>query len=214
MQASTPLSSVADPVLGDLARGWKVFGGEQIVAAPVLDCDAAIVGTGGGGGVEAELLTAAGRRVISIEVGLLKTSTYFRQIEAEVYPARNQHCARPEDGGQNHQLPAGMICTWLDHREPDQFLLRARNHNAVQEAASSPVRHDRRLHVALVRPGRAALEHRPLGAGAPLEQSAAGAERRAAGRSRRGDHAQREGLLESGILVASAARPTPRSRCW
>ncbi len=82
-----------DPIRLGLARGWKVFGSAQTAAAAVLDCDVAIVGTGAGGGITAELLTSAGLRVVLIEEGPLKSSSDFRQLESEAYPSLYQESA-------------------------------------------------------------------------------------------------------------------------
>ena len=86
-------SGLADPIVQGLARGWKVFGGAQPAAAAVLWCDVVIVGTGAGGGISAELLTAAGLRVVLIEEGPLKSSSDFRQLESEAYPSLYQESA-------------------------------------------------------------------------------------------------------------------------
>jgi len=51
-----------------------------------LDADVAIVGTGAGGGVTAEILSAAGLDVVLIEEGPLKSSSDFKMLEAEAYP--------------------------------------------------------------------------------------------------------------------------------
>ena len=96
MQNTVPIAAPAgpvDPVVQGLARGWKVFGGAHPAAAAVLDCDVVIIGTGAGGGISAELLTAAGLRVVLIEEGPLKSSSDFRQIEAEAYPSLYQESA-------------------------------------------------------------------------------------------------------------------------
>jgi choline dehydrogenase-like flavoprotein len=53
----------------------------------------AIVGTGAGAGITAELLTAAGLSVVLIEEGPLKSSTDFRQRESDAYPTLYQESA-------------------------------------------------------------------------------------------------------------------------
>ncbi len=96
MQKTPPTAASAgpaDPIVQGLARGWKVFGGAHPAAAAVLDCDVVIIGTGAGGGISAELLTAAGLRVVLIEEGPLKSSSDFRQVEAEAYPSLYQESA-------------------------------------------------------------------------------------------------------------------------
>ncbi len=84
---------IPDPVAEGLARGWLVYGGDRPPAPAELHADVAIVGSGAGGGITAELLTAAGLRVVIVEEGPLRSSSHFRQIEAEAYPALYQDSA-------------------------------------------------------------------------------------------------------------------------
>jgi choline dehydrogenase-like flavoprotein len=71
---------------------WKVFNGEQGLPEN-LTCDVAIIGTGAGAGVTAELLTKAGLDVILIEEGPLRTSSDFNQKENEAYTSLYQESA-------------------------------------------------------------------------------------------------------------------------
>jgi choline dehydrogenase-like flavoprotein len=90
------MSSQPDPFRDGLARGWKVFGGRHAVAQPLpsqIGCDVAIIGSGAGAGITAELLTQAGLDVLLIEEGPLRTSTDFRQRESDAYPALYQESA-------------------------------------------------------------------------------------------------------------------------
>lgn len=85
-----------DPVRDGLARGWKVFGGRHAGALPLpakITCDVAIVGSGAGAGITAELLSLAGLDVLLIEEGPLKTSSDFNQLESEAYPSLYQESA-------------------------------------------------------------------------------------------------------------------------
>jgi choline dehydrogenase-like flavoprotein len=82
-----------DPIREGLARGWKVRGGDHAAAPQMLHCDVVIVGTGAGGGITAELLTAAGLSVVLVEEGPLRSSTEFRQLESEAYPTLYQESA-------------------------------------------------------------------------------------------------------------------------
>ena len=68
------MSKLPDPFRDGLARGWKTTHGEQGLPAQV-QCDVAIIGTGAGAGITAELLTRAGLDVVLIEEGPLRTST-------------------------------------------------------------------------------------------------------------------------------------------
>ncbi len=76
---------IPDPIRDGLARGWKVLGGPHGTPPAELSCDVAIVGSGAGAGVTAELLTAAGLAVVIIEEGPLRSSSDFRQLEADAY---------------------------------------------------------------------------------------------------------------------------------
>jgi choline dehydrogenase-like flavoprotein len=87
------MSSFPDPIRTGLASGWRVHGGPHAAVPAQIDCDVAIVGTGAGGGVTAELLTRAGLDVVMIEEGPLKSSDDFRQRESEAYPALYQESA-------------------------------------------------------------------------------------------------------------------------
>ncbi len=84
---------VPDPIEQGLARGWKVRGGPHGDLPDTLACDVAIVGSGAGAGITAELLTAAGLDVVIVEEGPLRSSRDFHQVEAEAYPALYQDSA-------------------------------------------------------------------------------------------------------------------------
>jgi choline dehydrogenase-like flavoprotein len=84
---------VADPVQAGLAAGWKVTDAATLTDNLVIEADVAIVGTGAGGGVTAEILTLAGLNVVLIEEGPLKSSQDFKMREAQAYPALYQEAA-------------------------------------------------------------------------------------------------------------------------
>jgi choline dehydrogenase-like flavoprotein len=87
------MSRQADPIRAGLARGWSVFGGPHAAPPAELTCDVAIVGTGAGAGITAELLALAGLKVVLVEEGPLKSSTDFNQRESEAYPQLYQESA-------------------------------------------------------------------------------------------------------------------------
>ena len=87
------MSNIPDPILQGLQRGWKVLGGKHGPVPATLSCDVAIIGSGAGAGITAELLTKAGLSVIIIEEGQLKTSTDFKQREPEAYASLYQESA-------------------------------------------------------------------------------------------------------------------------
>jgi choline dehydrogenase-like flavoprotein len=90
------MNARTDPIREGLARGWKVFGGRHVGGRPLPErivCDVAIVGSGAGAGITAELLSQAGLDVLLIEEGPLKTSSDFNQRESEAYPSLYQESA-------------------------------------------------------------------------------------------------------------------------
>lgn len=101
---SSSTSSIPDPILEGLQRGWKVFGGARPAAPAELDCDVAIVGSGAGAGITAELLTRAGLRVVLVEEGPLRSSSDFKpQREDTAYASLYQEAAgrKTADQGMN-----------------------------------------------------------------------------------------------------------------
>lgn len=83
----------ADPFASGVARGWKVVDAATLREPLRIECDVAIVGTGAGGGVTAELLSKAGLAVVLIEEGPLVISRDFRMREADAYPQLYWDCA-------------------------------------------------------------------------------------------------------------------------
>ncbi|MNO83430.1 6'''-hydroxyparomomycin C oxidase [compost metagenome] len=81
---------VPDPFAEGLARGWKVRDGSRLDNDLTLEADVVIVGTGAGGGTSAEILSAAGFKVLLVEEGPLKTSSDFKLQEAEAYSSLYQ----------------------------------------------------------------------------------------------------------------------------
>jgi choline dehydrogenase-like flavoprotein len=138
--------NIEDPIRAGLARGWKVHGGPHAPAPASITCDVAIVGTGAGAGITAELLTAAGLNVVLIEEGPLKSSSDFRQLEAEAYPTLYQDSASRQTadkainilqgrcvGGSttvnwtsSFRTPAATLAYWRDH-----FALAEMNESAM-----------------------------------------------------------------------------------
>jgi choline dehydrogenase-like flavoprotein len=87
------MSSVPDPIRAGRARGWKIAGGASAAAPAHVACDVAVVGSGAGGGVTAELLARSGLRVLIVEEGPLRSSSDFDQHEAVAYPTLYQESA-------------------------------------------------------------------------------------------------------------------------
>ncbi len=90
---SQPLGPIPDPIQAGLAAGWKVIDAAMLADHRTIEADVAIIGTGAGGGVTAEILTLAGLKVVMIEEGALKSSRDFKMREAQAYPALYQESA-------------------------------------------------------------------------------------------------------------------------
>lgn len=86
-------SPIPDPIAAGLAAGWKVVDASTLDADRMYEVDVAIIGSGAGGGVTAEILTLAGLKVILVEEGSLKSSRDFKMREAQAYPALYQESA-------------------------------------------------------------------------------------------------------------------------
>ena len=64
-----------------IASGWKVIDAAKLSAPQTLQADVAIIGSGAGGGVAAEILALAGYQVLLLEEGALRTSDSFRDMD-------------------------------------------------------------------------------------------------------------------------------------
>ncbi|MFO1300477.1 MAG: GMC family oxidoreductase [Burkholderiaceae bacterium] len=135
------MSSFPDPVAEGLARGWKVLDATAAALPGQVDCDVAIVGTGAGGGITAEILARAGLRVAMIEEGPLASSRDFRMREADAYPQLYQESAarKTKDkainilqgrcvGGSttvnwtsSFRTPAPTLAWWREHYGLDDY---------------------------------------------------------------------------------------------
>lgn len=82
--------TIPDPIVAGLLRGWSVHDASKLDRDLQLEGDVVIAGTGAGGGTAAEILGAAGLRVVMIEEGPLQSSSDFHMLEREAYPALYQ----------------------------------------------------------------------------------------------------------------------------
>ncbi|MGA8785366.1 MAG: GMC family oxidoreductase, partial [Polaromonas sp.] len=87
------MSQLKDPIREGIQRGWKVSGGGMGPSPAKIVCDVAIIGSGAGAGITAELLAKAGLQVVIVEEGPLKSSADFNQKESEAYPSLYQESA-------------------------------------------------------------------------------------------------------------------------
>ena len=132
------MSRLTDPIREGLARGWRVAGGRHGAVPEQLTCDVAIVGSGAGAGITAEILTKAGLKVLLIEEGPLKTSTDFRQLESEAYPSLYQESAARKTARQGDYHPAGALRRRLHDGQLDKFLPHAGSNTGLLAAPLWP----------------------------------------------------------------------------
>jgi choline dehydrogenase-like flavoprotein len=143
------MSAIPDPIVDGLARGWRVRGGPHGVAPSSLQCDVAIIGSGAGAGITAELLTAAGLEVLIIEEGPLRSSRDFRQREDEAYPQLYQDSASRKTADQAISIMQGRCVggsttvNWTSSfRTPPETLAYWRDHFALPELTTEALSPD------------------------------------------------------------------------
>lgn len=113
-----------------IASGWKVLDAATFTASRTLDADVAIVGSGAGGGIAAEILSQAGLNVLLLEEGGLHTSDSFRDMdEARAYRELYQEAAAraTSDGAisilQGRSVGGSTTVNWSSSfRTPPQTL--------------------------------------------------------------------------------------------
>jgi choline dehydrogenase-like flavoprotein len=81
---------VTDPFRQGLERGWITHDGSRLEQDLTLEADIAVIGSGAGGATSAQMLSAAGYKVLLIEEGPLKTSSDFHLLEDEAYASLYQ----------------------------------------------------------------------------------------------------------------------------
>ena len=121
------MTNIIDPIAAGLQRGWKVLGGKHGALPERITCDVAIIGSGAGAGITAELLTKAGLNVVIVEEGQLKSSTDFKQKEPEAYASLYQENAgrKTKDKGitilQGRSVGGTTTVNWASsfHTPPD-----------------------------------------------------------------------------------------------
>ncbi|NWB99368.1 GMC family oxidoreductase [Pseudomonas gingeri] len=120
-----------------LARGWKTYDGSRLEQDLTLEADVAIIGSGAGGGTTAEILSAAGYKVLLIEEGPLKTSSDFKMLEDQAYTSLYQEGIgrMSKDGAitilQGRAVGGTTLINWTSSfRTPEQTLEHwAKEHN-------------------------------------------------------------------------------------
>jgi choline dehydrogenase-like flavoprotein len=148
-----------DPIAQGLARGWRVSGPGHRPAPARLHADVAIVGSGAGAGITAELLTRAGLQVVIIEEGPLKSSRDFKQLESDAYPQLYQDGAARKTADKAIQILQGRCVggsttvNWTSSfRTPSETLAHWRERFALTELTDEAMapwfeQAERRLHI-------------------------------------------------------------------
>ncbi|AOY98170.1 GMC family oxidoreductase [Cupriavidus sp. USMAHM13] len=131
---------IDDLYTAGIASGWQVHDASTFTAPRHFEADVAIIGSGAGGGVTAETLSAAGLRVVLLEEGALRTSDSFRDMdEGRAYRELYQEAAgrATSDGAiailQGRSVGGSTTVNWSSSfRTPPQTLA----HWAEQHAVS------------------------------------------------------------------------------
>ncbi|MFK3973036.1 GMC family oxidoreductase N-terminal domain-containing protein [Pseudomonas sp. NPDC087358] len=120
---------VPDTFHEGIARGWKTLDGSRLEQDLTLEADVVIIGSGAGGGTSAEILSAAGLKVLIIEEGPLKTSSDFKLLEDQAYSTLYQEGIgrMSKDGAitilQGRAVGGSTLINWTSSfRTPDQTL--------------------------------------------------------------------------------------------
>ena len=127
--SSMEIRNIRDPWQEGLAKGWQVVDASTLSDDQVFEADVAIVGTGAGGGVAAEILSQAGLKVILIEAARLKSTDGFNMAEDEAYRDLYQDAAArtSKDGSiailQGRAVGGTTVVNWTSSfRTPEQTL--------------------------------------------------------------------------------------------
>jgi choline dehydrogenase-like flavoprotein len=133
---------MTDPIREGLARGWKVFDAATLDRDLDMECDVAVIGSGAGGGVTAEILAQAGLNVAILEEGPLASSGEFNMREREAYPRLYQESAGRQtlDKGitilQGRSVGGGTTVNWTSSfRTPARTLAHWAEEHGLKSAA-------------------------------------------------------------------------------
>jgi choline dehydrogenase-like flavoprotein len=153
-------SPIPDLIQAGLASGWQVIDASALDADRHFEADVAIIGTGAGGGVTAEILTMAGLKVLLIEEGPLKSSKDFKMREAQAYPELYQESAARKTWDkainimQGRSVGGSTTVNWTSSfRTPEATLHYWQKNFGLQDYAPQALapwfdQMERRLHVA------------------------------------------------------------------
>ena len=138
-----------DPVAVGVASFWKYENASEITKDKTYECDVVVVGSGAGGGTSAELLAAAGFKVIIIEEGPLKYTQHFKMNEAEAYSDLYQESMtrQTKDGGihilQGRSVGGSTTVNWTSSfKTPDVTLSHWKKKYNLEKASPSDLKED------------------------------------------------------------------------
>ena len=111
---------VPDSFKEGLARGWKTYNGSRLDSDLTLEADVAIVGSGAGGGTTAEILSAAGLKVLLVMgmVGLAVRNRYLLVPRLKRSPEALSAIARATRMEILMGLAAAALVAWFGMLEP------------------------------------------------------------------------------------------------
>jgi choline dehydrogenase-like flavoprotein len=134
----------SDPMRDGIAHGFSVVDATTLPHDVTLETDVAIVGTGAGGGMAAEILAEAGLRVLMIEEGPLRTSHDFRMRESDAYRDLYQESAARKTADkainilQGRCVGGGTTVNWTSSfRTPESTLAHWRSEHGIAGFAPS-----------------------------------------------------------------------------
>ncbi|WP_413463081.1 hypothetical protein [Pseudomonas aeruginosa] len=97
---------VPDLFAEGLARGWKTYNGSRLDDDLELEADVVVVGTGAGGGTTAEILSAAGLKVLLWKKPA-EDQQRFQDAGGRRLPRAVPGRHRPDEQGRRHHHPPG-----------------------------------------------------------------------------------------------------------
>lgn len=134
------IRDIPDPWQRGIDAGWNVVDGVTVRTDRTLEADVAIIGSGAGGAVAAEILSAAGLKVILIEEARLQSSNDFNLNEGDAYRNLYQDGAArvTKDGAiailQGRAVGGTTVVNWTSSfRTPPQTLDFWRDNFAVRD---------------------------------------------------------------------------------
>jgi choline dehydrogenase-like flavoprotein len=113
------MSSLQDPIRDGLTRGWNVVGGAHGVLPDRIVCDVAIIGSGAGAGITAELLTRAGLPVVTFRKRSAQEQQRLQPEGSRDLPLAAPGECRAQDRRQSHHHSVGSLRGRRHHRQLD-----------------------------------------------------------------------------------------------